>query len=220
MSVRRILIAAVLLAVLALSLVIVAGCPQKPPETTTTVTPPPPPPPAEAKPATETAAPSAFKWTEKPALADIPAGTIKGMLNGKPFEAKTVRIKKTDEGMRLEIVDQAGEKATDMFTGETSADLYFADIAEGKSGELVLGIPDKKADKQDATYMYPQGGDKGPMTENPDWGCALQITDFKMEKDPQDDKVLGHVKGKVAIVFNDDAKSWVAGDLDGVYYKW
>jgi hypothetical protein len=220
MQAVRPLFAVLLLAVLVASLVVVTGCP-KPQGADGVAPPPPPPPPAPA--ATEPAAPtSTFEWTETPKLADIPAGPLVGMVNGKPFEAKAARIEKKDDGFVLQIYDKAPDKPSGMVMDATGIELTFTtQLSEGKPGEIVLGIADKKDfDSIRCFYYYPQGGDKGPMSMNQPWGCAVKIDEWKMEKDPADDSVLGHVKGKVAIVFKDDAKSWVAGDLDGVYYDW
>lgn len=181
-----------------------------------------PTPPDAGKAAPAPAAPAAtgeFKWTDAPTVAAIPAGAVKGTINGKPFEAKTVRIKQGDKSPSIEISDMAVDEPSGMVTGDTSAELDFP-LATGQPGEYVKDVKAEKTfDKEHAYFYYPQGGDKGPMSVNPSWGAALKIDSWTSEKDPKDPDVLGKVKGKVLIVFDDEKKSWVGGDFEGVYYK-
>ncbi|MEN6641208.1 MAG: hypothetical protein ABFE08_02045 [Armatimonadia bacterium] len=210
----RIFTVALLLLVLVASLALLTGCPKPQEKAVSQPTPEPTPPTAEpaAVPAT------GFAWTETPKLDKIPDAAVTGMINGKPFSAKTVRLEKRDGQVVLQIIDQKPDKPTGMVTGETGASLYLA-LPEGKPAEYVAGIKDAKKDPADAIYYYPQGGDKGPMTMNSDWGAALKIDEWKLAKDPSDPAALGTVKGKVAIVFADDPKSFVSGTFEGVYYK-
>lgn len=217
------LLAAVLVVALVASLFVLAGCPKKPVAEPTAA----PTPMANegpgAQPVTSAAEPAAapaeFKWTETPKVADIPAGEIKGMVNGKAFTAKTVRIKQGDKAPVLVISDATVDTPTGVITGDTGVELTFA-LEPGKPGDWTIDLPTKKTfEKEHAYYYYPQGGDKGPMSVNPDWAAALSITEWNSEKDPKDEAVLGKVKGKVAIVLKDDSKSWVAGEFEGVYYK-
>jgi hypothetical protein len=209
----RLAVALLLLAV-AVSLLSFCGCPK--PASTTMTPPNPVNPPASARPA---APAGAFTWSASPTVAMIPAGPVKGTINGKSFEAKMVRVKKGDKSPSLEIVDKAADTPTGMVTGDTSAELDFP-LPPGKPGEYVKDVKsEKNFDKEHAYYYYPQGGDKGPMSVNPSWGAALKIDSWTSEKDPKDAAVLGKVKGKVLIVFDDEKKSWVGGDFEGVYYK-
>lgn len=204
------------LLLLCLALAVFSGCPGPKPDTTVT----PAQPMKGETPPTEkaAAAPGDFAWTETPAIDKIPDGPVKGMINGKPFTAQTVRLRQKDDQVVLEIIDQKPDTPSGMVSGETGASLYL-DLPAGKPAEFVAGLKDEKKDPADATYIYPQGGDKGPMTINGDWGAALKVDEWTLAKDPADEAVLGKVKGKVAIVFGDEKKSWVAGTFDGVYYK-
>ncbi|MHB8997241.1 MAG: hypothetical protein ACYC63_18500 [Armatimonadota bacterium] len=203
----------VLLLTLALSVLLVSGCP-KPAEPVA-----PPAPDAQAPPAAPADPAAAFEWTETPTVDAIPAGPVKGTINGEPFEAKMVRVKQGDKSPSIEIIDMAPDKPSGMVTGDTAAELDFP-LPPGKPGEYVKDVKsEKNFDKEHAYYYYPQGGDKGPMSVNPDWGAALVITEWTTEKDPADENVLGKVKGKVLIVFDDEKKSWVGGDFEAPYYK-
>jgi hypothetical protein len=80
--------------------------------------PEPPPPPAEPAPEAPAAEPpappaepppaAAFTWTGTPRLDDVPAGPIRGELDGRPFEAKWVGLQPdTDRTWRLTVADKA-----------------------------------------------------------------------------------------------------------------
>lgn len=165
-------------------------------------------------------APTEFAWTDAPSLPSIPDGVITGVVNGEPFEAKTVRVKQGENGGELEISNVAVDEPTDVIVEDTGISLRFP-IAEGTTDELVKTFDDNvDFDMTHSFYWYPQGGDKGPMPVNPTWACALQVSDWVLAKDADDEDILGNVKGKLAITFDDDEKSWVAGSFDCVYYKW
>jgi len=213
----------IVVAVLAVAAaLLLTGCPPKQTPTETPVTTTPAPAEAPKTPAEPpAAAPTEFAWSDAPTADQIPDAPITGMINGKEFTANTVRIEKGDEGKAtLEISDAKLDDPTGVITEDTGVDLDFS-LTEGQAGEMVMKIADEKDfDKQHAYYHYPQGGDKGPMSVNASWGCALQIDTWDMTADPQNEKIVGKIKGKVAIVFEDDSKSWVAGAFEAPYYKW
>jgi len=202
---------------------LLAGCPPKEtaPDTTGTAPPPPADTAKEAPEEAATTAPAEFTWTETPAADQIPDTPLKGMVNGKEFTASTIRVEKGDEGKAtLEISDAKLEDPTGVITDDTGVDLDFT-LTEGQAADLVKTIAEEKDfDKEHAYYHYPQGGDKGPMSVNPSWGCALKIDSWDMTADPTNEKIVGKITGKVAIVFDDDTKSWVAGTFEAPYYKW
>ncbi|MCD6361316.1 MAG: hypothetical protein J7M38_10680 [Armatimonadetes bacterium] len=206
--------------VLLTATLVLSGCPKPQPAQQEEV---PPPENIEAgadQPAETASVNSDFEWTATPSLDMIPDGPVVGMINGKPFAAQTVRLKQDDEQTVLEISDVAVDEPTGLTMDDTGVDLRFT-LEPGKPGEFVVGIEDDKDfDKEHAYYHYPLPDDGGPMSINPSWGCALQITDWNLEGDENDEDILGRASGKVAITFDDEAKSWVAGTFDCIYYKW
>jgi len=211
---------AVMLLLLLAAMVLVAGCPQQqvveeegpiaPPEEVQ-------PTPEEGEPA---AAVGEFAWTETPSLDAIPEGNITGMINGEPFAAQTVRLRQDGEQTRLEISNVSVDGPTGLTMDDTGVDLKFT-LTPGQPGEFVIAMEDEKdIGTRWATYNYPLPDDGGPMTENPSWACALQITEWTLEAAEENEDILGNAKGKVAITFDDEEKSWVAGTFEGVYYKW
>ena len=182
--------------------------------------PPPVEPPGEA-PAADVSepAPTEFAWTDAPSLTSIPDGVITGTINGEPFEAKTVRVKQDEGGPKLEISNVAVDEPTGIIVEDTGVSLRFP-IAEGTTDELVKAFSDDvDFDMAHSYYWCPQGGDKGPMSVNATWGCALQITDWTLEADADNEDIIGNVKGKLAITYDDREKSWIAGSFDCIYYK-
>jgi hypothetical protein len=211
------LLALLVVAVLVLPL---CGCPKKVAEA-----PPPIPeghPPTATGPATTpdagaTPAAGEAKWMENPTLADIPAGKVKGMVNGVAFEAGIVRIQKGDGKCKLEIADKAPEKPTGMLTDDTEVKMEFT-LEPGKPGEFIKKMADKDPENTDGWYSYEQK-DGSPMTMNADWAVAFKIDEWTLAKDPSDEAVLGKVKGKIFLTFKDDAKTFVAGEFEGVYFE-
>ncbi len=214
------------------SMFVLTGCPEAPTEQLPAVDPNPPvdAEPVDAEPvdvepvaeeaADTVAAPTEFEWTEAPTLDMIPGGAVAGVINGKPFTAATVRLKQDDENTVLEITDASVDEPTGLVMSDTGVDLRFT-LEPGQPGEFVVAKGDKKDfDREHTYYHYPRGGDKGPMSVNTDWGCAGQITEWTLQADEEDEDILGNAKGKVVVIFNDDEKSWVAGNFDCVYYTW
>lgn len=168
-------------------------------------------------PDTPSAAAGEVKWMDKPTVADVPAGAVKGTVNGEPFEALTTRVEKGDGKSTLELLSKKADTPTGMVMDATEVKLDFT-IAPGKTGEFVKALKDKDPANTDGWFSYEQK-DGSPMTMNNDWAVALQIESWTLAKDPSDPKALGKVKGKVYLVFDDDKKSVVAGEFEGPYYE-
>ncbi len=230
MSISKWMLAVALLVVVVLAVGLLSGCPSKSDETAAGPADPAPPTDpeagaaADAPPATETQ--SDFTWTDAPQLESVPAGAIKGMVNGAPFEAKTVRFEKGDDGPTLEISNATEEKPGDMLSDDIAVELSFK-AKEGEPTTVLKAVGDD-IEGAHAYYHYPME-DGTPMSMNPLWACALEITEWTLEKDAANERVIGHVKGKVAITFDDEslndnikdgAKSFVAGEFDTYYYEW
>jgi hypothetical protein len=169
---------------------------------------------------------SDFEWTAEPTIEMIPSGPIRGEMNGEPFEAKTVRLEKDDEGtFHLTISNKAveGDDPTEMITGDDAWELTFT-ATEGETGEWTWSVSDEKDfDQEHVYYYYQQEDDGGPMSINYFWGAALQIDEWTVEEPSEDAStfhtILGNAKGKIALVMDDDEKSWCAGEFDAVYYE-
>lgn len=182
------------------------------------VNPTPPTPAAKAAaPGEATRAGEAFRWTDKPTLAGIPEGPIVGELKGRPFRAQAVRLQREEDGLLLTISNLKPSNPSGPLSKNTAVELTFS-LPEGKPGELVLEQETVKIRPNHAYYHYPS--DTGPVSVNCPYAVALKITSWTLQTDPANADILGEVSGRIAICFNDDARSWVAGAFRGVYFKW
>ena len=201
------------------TLILVAGCPPATPPADQGT-----PLAAPAKPASATpeaaAQPGDFKWTETPTLEMIPSKPLTGMIHGKPFEIKMVRLEHSMDELALVMADTKPDTATSSPMEKVGAEISIK-LPEGKAGKMLKALKDSEDPKKTghAWFHWDQGGSKGPMSENPQWAAALEITEWKLAKDPKDENVVGHLKGKLVICFGDDAKSWVAGTFDCIEMK-
>jgi len=223
---------AVIVLGLAVSLVLASGCSR--PQGTTS---PPRVPPvgkaaAPAVPQTESPAPapsaesatksasapapelSAYAWTETPLLSQIPAGPVKGALHGKLFEPKSVVMDvKLGKLRMIEFSDKAMESDSDTLSSDTQVVVTTTeDLAPGYKIETAMGLPHKEG-----TIFYSYMDGTTPASMNSPWACALTIESG--EKKPYSAsgptvQVAGTYKGKIHLCFNDDFKSYIAGEFE------
>lgn len=142
-----------------------------------------------------------FGWKDGLTAADIPDFPVKGKLNGKDVQFAYINFEKwrgpNDNVINFSLVKpQQNCGFIENFEGFTLMN---------KGNEIKQGsfIKSKFADDP-ATYTgsFTSSGSK---SADP-WNCALVIESF-------DNKT---VKGKIALFFNDAAKSWVAGKFEAV----
>ena len=82
-------------------------------------------------------------------------------------------------------------------------------------------VDDKKTfDDEHVYYYYDQGADKPSMSVNGPWGAALAITEWKKQEPAEGSRVIGTVKGRVALVMREPQKSWAAGEFEAPVYEW
>ncbi len=164
-----------------------------------------------------------FAWTDEPEVGQIPSGPIIGMLNGESFEAELVRVRKTDEDTyQLEVLNKGpdGDDLTGVVMGADAWQLRFS-RPEGETGTVQWTISDEKEfEFEHVYYYYDQGEDRGPMSVNYPWGAALEIAEWNLAEDGENERILGNITGRIALVMNDDESSWAAGEFDAIYYEW
>lgn len=228
----------VLVGVVGMGLIAIGGCPRSAPEATEVADLPPeipePEPTAEPEAVTETeggATPQVatqvakFDWTASPTFEDIPAGPISGMLNGRPFIAQTVRMERDDENTYLLTISNKRPEDPDdplgVISGDDGWELTFT-APEGEPVRLLWAVADPKRGIQTehVYYWYAQGQGQGPMSVNYPWGAALEITEWKVHEPEEGTRMLGSVRGRVLLVMDDEAKSWVGGEFEAPYYEW
>jgi len=219
-------LAAVMLAGVAL----LAGCPSQEPEQTVVTEPPSGPgpedePPVAEEPAEKPAvAVEEFEYTEAPSVEGIPAGTVSGMMHGEAFAAQTIRIEKKDDDTFQMLISNGQlsdpNKVTSTINDDDGWRFRFT-VAEGSATTLQRAIDDDKTfDDEHVYYYYDQGDDKPTMSVNGPWGAALEITEWTQQQPAEGSRVIGSVKGRVALVMRDADKSWAAGEFEAPVFEW
>ena len=146
-----------------------------------------------------------FAWSETISPESIPDYPIKGFINGKPVNISYVNFEKW-RGSGDNVINFS-DKTPKQKCGFVENDMAFhltranGDFTEGK---FIKDSFNKNLDGYSAEFHY--------YVENTikkvsvPWNCSLVITEMN-------DNV---VKGKIAICFKDDSKSWLAGSFEAV----
>lgn len=146
-----------------------------------------------------------FKWIEELSVNKIPDAPIKGMMNGKPISIDYVNFEKW-RGSGDNVINFSDKKPKQN-CGFIENDMAFhltkasGDFIEG---EFVKDGFNKNLDGYSAEFHYYV--DNTIKKISVPWNCALVITEINDNT----------VKGKIAICFKDDSKSWIAGTFEAV----
>jgi hypothetical protein len=144
-----------------------------------------------------------FRWMEEVSVDKIPDTPLKGMMNGKPITIDYVNFEKW-RGSGDNVINFSDKKPKQN-CGFIENDMAFhitrasGDFGEG---EFVKENFNKNIDGYSAEFHYYVENNIKKISAP--WNCALVITDIS-------DKT---VKGKIAICFKDEAKSWIAGTFE------
>jgi len=167
---------------------------------------------AESTPAPVAAQSSGPGFTETPTFDKIPKGIIKGIANGRPFEAKTVLFEPSLGKWCLVISDMALSDPLDLLTEGQSINIDLPEPpATGKKWSREMKYGDgyfqvQKTDKADDTTSW-----------NADNAYVLEITRWDVKPYTEDEgmfQVGGKASGRVYIVYKgafDMKDSWAAG---------
>lgn len=144
-----------------------------------------------------------FKWSESISKDNLPDFPVKGFINGK--EVKIIYI-------NFEHWRGSGDNVLNFSTANPTQRCGFVENDSAfhltkLSGDFTKGVFVKETfDKSIDGYIadFHTFGEDGPKKISVPWNCALDITEIN-------DKV---VKGKIAICFKDDKKSWLAGSFE------
>ena len=179
--------------------------------------------PAAEEPVVGEPAAVAFEWTETPLVEQIPDAQITGEVHKRPFAAQTVRIEQKDETKYSMQISTGTPAIPDSVTAGINRDdgwRFRFSVDEGALERLEWAIDDEKVFAEEhAYYYYDQGEGRPPMSVNGPWGAALQITE-RTVGGSDDSRVVGQMKGRVALVMRDTDRSWIAGSFEGPVYKW
>lgn len=147
-----------------------------------------------------------FKWKSELKLTDIPDSPVKGFINGKEIKLGYINFEKW-RGSGDNILNFGDVKPKNncgyVESGNSFHILHKAN--EIKTGELLKASFDQNLDGYISYYdtLTVKEPDKKSSIQ---WNCALIITSM-------DEKT---VKGKIAICFKDEKKSWIAGTFEAI----
>lgn len=146
-----------------------------------------------------------FQWKEKLSVADIPDMPLKGFLKGKELKIDYVNFEKWRGSG--DNVFNFGDKKPNQPCGYVENDnavQLLRKSGEIPKGEFVKTSFDANMDGYVADYHFTEKDNMKKISVP--WNCALFIEEMT------DDVV----KGKIAICFKDDSKSWIAGKFEAV----
>lgn len=146
-----------------------------------------------------------FQWKEKLSIADIPDMPLKGFLKGKELKIDYVNFEKWRGSG--DNVFNFGDKKPNQPCGYVENDnavQLLRKSGEIPKGEFVKTSFDANMDGYVADYHFTEKDNMKKISVP--WNCALFIEEMT------DDVV----KGKIAICFKDDSKSWIAGKFEAV----
>jgi len=147
-----------------------------------------------------------FVWKENLTVGDIPDDSVKGFLNGKEIKFEYVNFEKWRG---------SGDNVLNFSTKRPLQDCGFIENDDAfsvmiKNGDFNPGENSKISfsNNQDnfiSYFHYYVEGKDILKVESP-WSGIVIIDSLEDKK----------VKGKIAIVYNDDAKSWIAGKFEAI----
>jgi len=145
-----------------------------------------------------------FSWKQELKISEIPDTPVKGFLNGKDIEITYVNFENwRGSGDNVLNFSNVKPKNNCGFIENNNSFQLLKKAGEIKAGELIKATFDQNLDGYTAFYeIRDSSGTEVKSTEQ--WNCALVIT-FMDEKT---------VKGKIAICFKDESKSWIAGTFE------
>jgi len=148
-----------------------------------------------------------FTWNDVINADRIPDFPVKGMMNGKEFKVEYVNFeywRGSDDNV-INFASKPPRQNCGSFADDDSGFRLTKKAGQFKEGTFLKDSFNTPIEGTVADFHFSSGKDN---TKNmtPEWNCALVITDINSKT----------VKGKIAICFKDDSKSWVAGTFEAV----
>jgi len=159
----------------------------------------------EDKPNTASTNPGEFSWNENVSVKNIPGYPLKGKINGKDISFEHVNFE-IWRGSNDNVIN-FGDKAPKQKCGYIENDnaIHLSKLGgKFEVGEFLKESFGKNIEGFTADFHITI--DNNTQKISVPWNCALVITEIN------DDVV----KGRIAMSFKDDAKSWLAGSFEAV----
>lgn len=147
-----------------------------------------------------------FSWKAELKISDIPDSPIKGYINGREVKLDYINFEqwRGSGDNVLNFGDVKPKNNCGYVESDNSFHLVYK-AGEIKSGELLKTSFDQNLDGYIAYYDTMSVKETNGKNSVP-WNCALVITGM-------DEKT---VRGKIALNFKDDKKSWIAGSFEAI----
>lgn len=146
-----------------------------------------------------------FVWKENLSVNDIPNTPIKGKINGKDFKVSYINFEqwRGSNDNVLNFSDKTPQNKCGFIENDNGFQLTKIG-GDMKEGDLVKETFLKNLEGYVADFHVTENEDMRKITAG--WNLALVIDDM-------DENI---VKGKIALCFKDDKKSWIAGTFEAV----
>jgi len=144
-----------------------------------------------------------FSWRETISVKDIPNTPIKGKIDGKDFNPSYIVFEQWRGSNDNVFVfsDKSPQNKCGFIENDNGFNLTKLG-AEFKEGEFVKDSFIKNLEGYSADFHITENEDMKKITAG--WNVALIITEINDEV----------VKGKIAMCFKDEKKSWIAGTFE------
>lgn len=152
---------------------------------------------------------ASFEWTAEPNAKSVPEQGVTGRLHGRDFTAVHVSVSPQVEDKlpvyRLRFSSKPRGEVCGFSLDDDAVSVVFHEPLG--TGEWVKPLADRRPSGGDAWYVIEQP-DGVPLTCNDDFAIYLKIDELL---GPTEANAAASMRGAIAICFNDDEKSWVAG---------
>ncbi|MDQ3021382.1 MAG: hypothetical protein M3R36_12555 [Bacteroidota bacterium] len=147
-----------------------------------------------------------FSWKSELKTGDIPDTPVKGFINGKEVSINYINFEQwRGSGDNVLNFGDVKPKNNCGYIENDNSFHLLRKAGEIKIGELLKANFEQNLDGYIAYYDTSSVNNISKKTST-DWSCALVITSM-------DDNI---VKGKIAMSFKDDKKSWIAGTFEAI----
>ena len=147
-----------------------------------------------------------FSWKSELKISDIPDIPLKGFINGKEIKLVYVNFEQwRGSGDNVLNFGDSKPKSNCGYNENDNSFHILRKAGEIKTGELLKASFDQNLDGYISFYDT-ASVNVADNKSSVQWNCALIITSM-------DEKT---VKGKIAVCFKDDKKSWIAGTFEAI----
>lgn len=149
---------------------------------------------------------NSFTWKSELKVSDIPDIPVKGFINGKEINIAYINFEQwRGSGDNVLNFGDLKPKNNCGYAEQDNSFHLLHKSGEIKTGELLKAKFDQNLDGYIA-YFDTASVNQADKKTSADWNCALIITSM-------DDKLI---KGKIALCFKDDKRSWIAGTFEAI----